>query len=285
MKSILIIVFATIISTKSYAQATDLAIRAVRNAVGHDVDGFRFFSYPTNNFGVGTSCRNKWNVNGYMVCDMIHCLGLDDIAAGTKSWKNVNGYAYYGDGPGVTLTDSVKKTFGFGALLPKILNVLKLSLRMSNSQSSSVSIIIDSAVVRHLDFTKFMKFATDPNSPSALRKAWDARRLIVATSDFAILKYSVEVNPVDSFGFEFASKLDSILKINSNVTLNRDSLGINITKLGNSHYSISSNTPLVLGVYVQKQKRIAPQAAAMTWNDWGDVIPENEIEDPNNRIK
>src|SRR4051812_6539361 len=81
----------------SFSQSeNEKSLIAMKHAIGSIIDKYTVYSYPTNNFGVGTSCRNKWVPQGVMVCDMVSNFGLDTVKENEMQWKNVNGYAYYG---------------------------------------------------------------------------------------------------------------------------------------------------------------------------------------------
>jgi hypothetical protein len=253
------------------------ALAAMKNAIGNILDHYSVYSYPTNNFGVGTSCRQRWFPKGPMVCDMVDCLGLDQVSSNERLWKTVNGYAHYGsDGGPLTLEDSLTRAYGLGLLLPKILQVLGVNVNLDSKRSRSVHLTIDSAVLRTLNYDKYKAFILSGKN-QGLKDAYDAHRLLVATSDFVLLNYSLEVDRTDTFGATLSAKLDSLLKAGLGGVLNgKDSLGLQISRRDNSTFKISSGKPVVFAVYIMKQKNLYPEGLE-TVHDFKD--PHSEYEE------
>jgi hypothetical protein len=250
-----------------YAQdETQAALKAMKRSIPMITD-YTIYSYPTNNFGVGTSCRNKWVPKGVMVADMINSFGLDSIKDSDTRWRNVNGYAFYGTNPSaLNITDSVTQNYGFQLLLPKILKVLSINIGFTNQRSRSFKLTIDSGVVRYLKYDRFMKYVKS-DSNDALTQAYKDKKLIVATADFVILSYSIEITPTDTLGANIGAKLDSLLKIGKSFTLSAgDSLGLKYARQQHGNYKVSSNSPIVFAVKTMKQKDIAPQGIAKAHN-------------------
>ena len=131
-----------LISTVSFCQSENpQAIKSLKKAIGQTIAKYTTYSTPTNNFGVGTSCKRKWVPKGSMICDMVECFGLDRNAQNTAAWKSVNGFAFYGEPGPLVLDDSLNRSYGIGLLLPKILNVLNLKMDMDIGKIKSVHIM------------------------------------------------------------------------------------------------------------------------------------------------
>lgn len=236
------------------------ATQAMQRALGNIIRGYSVYSIPLSNYGVGTSCRQRWMPKGPVLCDMIDCLGLSSVPENERLWKTVNGYAHYGQTGGtLSVEDSLTQAYGIALLLPKILKILNININVAGQHSRSVRLTVDSAVLRTLDYDKYKELILS-GTHKALTEAYDAHRLLVATSDFVLLNYTLEINPVDSFGVSIASSLDSAAA-NGRVLNGKDSLGVRFEKQSTGSYSISSTHPVVFAVYTMKQKNLYPQGA------------------------
>lgn len=253
------------------------AINAMKNAIGAVIKDYTVYSYPTNNFGVGTSCYNKWVPKGTMLCDMTDCLGLGGSSANSDLWKRLNGFAYFGQGGPLQLDDSITSSYGIGVLLPKILQTLQINLSVGGSKTRSVHLRIDSAVLRYLNFGNFKNFVLSQKNP-ALYDAWQRRKLMVVSSDFVLLDYSLEINPADSFGLRLSAVLDSMSQLAPKVLAGKDSLGVSIVKKGTGQFSLKSTKPVVFAIYVSKQKKLEPKEATKTFKDWESGKPDEFID-------
>lgn len=275
MKKVVISVGLVLLMTNLFAQKENQqAISAMKNAIGSQIRHYTPYSYPTNNFGIGTSCYRKWVPRGTMMCDMVESFGLNTLSSeNSQAWKNVNGYAYYGVGGPLTLNDTINSEYAVDLLLPKIFNTLRIALNIGKTKTNSVKLTIDSAVVRYLKFDTFRNYVLSQKNRS-LYNAWQKRKLLVVTSDYVLLDYSIEINPSDSFGLFLQAKLDSINNIAPNLLAQNDSLGVKISKQSDGRFTLKSDKPIVFAVFITKQKQIAPQGETKDWSDWGDADAE-----------
>ncbi|MDH7459636.1 hypothetical protein QEG73_00045 [Chitinophagaceae bacterium 26-R-25] len=272
------------ISDSCYSQnESSNAIMAMKKAIGSSIDKYTTYSQPTTNFGVGTACRNKWVPRGAMLCDMVSSYGLDTVKD-ENLWKSVNGFAFYGNVPGpLTLTDTIANGYGLALLLPKIFKVLNINVGVKSDKTKSVQLTIDSAVIRYLNYDKF-KSLVNSGRNTGLADAYRSNRLVVATSDYVLLNYTLQIALVDTFGVAVAAKLDSLLKITENFSLNgQDSLGFSIKHFEQGTYKISSNKPVVFAIYTMKQKNFLPQGAEKV-HDFKDPNSEFESVSPDYTI-
>jgi hypothetical protein len=272
------LIFLFVQSVSAQNGSTEIA-KAIANALGKDVRGYKIYSYPIDNFGVGTACLNKWTPKGIVVCDMIEFFNLKNEKPGSDKWKWLNGYAYEATGNSINLKDTITNNYGLTLLLPKILKMLSINFDAHIKNSKSIELTIDSAVIRHLDYLKVKAYIDAFPEGNKIKTAFESKRMLVATSDIALLKYSLTINLKDNFGITLSGKIDSAMKISSFV-LNKDSLGVSISKIQNGTYVVSSSKPVIFGIYVQKQKNIEPDAAVKTFDDWGDAVKPEEINDP-----
>jgi hypothetical protein len=249
---------------------SSLAINGMKKAIGKVIDGYTTYSYPTNNYGVGTSCNRRWAPKGIMISDMIEAYGLSKVGMDNEAWKTVNGIAYRGDGGQLQLTDSVNKSYGIGLLLPKILQALNINIAADVNKIRSIRLVIDSAMLRYLNYGAFKNFVDSRKYPQ-LTDAWNKKKLLLITSDFVLLNYSLEINPSDSFGIALGAKLDEAINVIPNILTGNDSLGIRISKHGSGQFILTSVRPVVFAVYIKKQKNIETMGTEMSFDDW-DVV-------------
>ncbi|MBL7743140.1 MAG: hypothetical protein JNN00_06645 [Chitinophagaceae bacterium] len=271
MLLILLLTFPVLVFSQRPAAASASATEAVKDAIGSDIKKYTAYSYPTNNFGVGTSCKGQWLPRGIMICDMATCFGLTAVSQNSQAWKNVNGYAFFGQGGPLTLNDTLNQQYGVGVLLSKILGVLNINMGMERKQTKSVKLTIDSAVLRFLNFEKYKQFALSGTN-SLLKDSYLAKELVVATSDFVLMDYSIEISPVDSFGINLITKLNEAIKDNTNPQKMQDSIGVGIRRERNGTFSLKSSKPVVFAVFIRKQKQIGLQdEGKKDFSDWEPV--------------
>jgi hypothetical protein len=276
MKKLSFFLFA-FLCFKSFAQnLNSISEASLKKAIGYDISNFKIYSYPTNNFGVGTTCKRKWNLNDNIACDMVKTFGLSDLPDTSKKWRDVNGYAYFGNGGPITEKDSINKIYGLGLLLPKILKILNIDLGGGIENTKSISLTIDSARKRFLIYDNYINYVKSQPKDSRIYSSWNANHLVVATADFVLLGYSLYIKKNDSFGIRLNAKLDSVLNVSKSLTFDKDSLGFQIKKSKDGIYSIGSSRPVVFAIYVQKQRKLEKNATETDFNNW-DVASEAEI--------
>lgn len=216
---------------------------SIQTALGNTSKGFWLYNYPTNNFGLGTCCIGKWAPAGIMVCDM---LGDHSVM--------LNKYAYIGIGGPLVLNEIMDHGYNAGALLPKLMQSLRLGIDISAREEKSVRLCIDSAVIRYLNYSEFRKYVFSGVNP-VLLTAWKNKELLVATADIILTKYSMEIDPKDSYGASLNAKLEAAIQQAPGLSTGKDSLAFRIVKDVNGKFSLRSDKPVVIGVYISKQKK------------------------------
>jgi hypothetical protein len=255
---------------------TAIAMQALKNVIGSDLNGYLMYSSPTDNYGIGTICIRQWVPKGDMMCDMVKTYGLTDIPPSNPKWKDVNGYAFYGMPNPLTIDDSTSRALGIGLMLPKILQVLNINASFDLKKSRGIHLVIDSAVKRFLNYNEWRSFV-ESGKDINLTKAWAQGRLRVATSDYVLLAYHLEVDPLDTLGSSIQVKVDSLLRNAPNLLTGQDSLGFKFSKESSGKLTISSNHPVIIAVLVRKQKDLGGRSGSDNgFKDW-DVVNANEI--------
>lgn len=267
-------VFLTIafclVATSIFCQSSlsNRSENALKKAIGYDLNGYKLYSYPTNNFGIGTSCVRRWDPNSLMVCDMIKCFGLENTAVNSYAWKSVNGFAFFGEGGTISMNDTINNILGIGMLLPKVFKVLSLDFNGGINNSRSVKVTIDSALKRHLIYDSLVRYVRSLPDGSQMRSAFNNRRLALVTSDFVLLGYKVEINPKDSFGINLTARLDSLLTSQDSIQVNKEFLSLNVSRSANGSYTILSKRPVVLAVSVRRQRSLGVHSNESNFDQW-----------------
>jgi hypothetical protein len=251
------------------------AIKVLKKNLGADLKDYKFYSYPTNNFGVGTSCVKDWIPDGDMVADMVKTYGLSGVTWDSEAWKTVNGYAYKGsDGATIEVTEDLQKVFGFQIIIPKLLELFKLDVGINSDNSKSVTLKIDSGYKRFLNYESFLSYLT-AHQETAMYKAFRANKLMVATGDFVITSFTLDITRKDSLGIKLVAKMEELLGSGANTLLNQDSLAISFMRKLDGTYSIVSRKPVVVAVYIKKQKPLAGNSALKGFDAWDVIKQEN----------
>lgn len=272
MKILIILAIVLIFCQLSSAQNPEAA-RIMKRTIGSSLNGYTLYTYPTTNFGIGTVCAKKWVPKGIMVCDMIDTYGLSSTDENSHDWKTVNGYAHFGMGGPISLVDSTVRNYGASFLLPAILNALNISLSGYKVSNKSVNLTIDSAILRYLDFNKFIAFASSDKNAVLKDLVVVRKKAILATSDFVLLNYRIELRTNDSSGISIAAKLDTALA-EGKILSKGDSIGVKISRDGNGVYTLQSSRPVIFAVMVKKQKNIGVLGEEKSFDDWPVVEPQ-----------
>jgi len=259
------------------------ASNQLAKSLGIDISGYKIYADPCNNYGLGTSCIKKFSLSkGNVACDMIDCYSLANFPEDSEQWKSVNGMAYKGTTPGIYVDKNVSSSYGISVILPKILRFLGIDASLAGSSSLHVVITIDSVLKRSLNYDNYMQHVLASSQTGRLYKAYMNKHLVIAVADFVLMGYTVELTPADSIGFRISSKVDSVMKISSPLTLSNDSLSINFQKKRDGTIIVSSHKPVILGVSVVKQKNIQTEGELHSFSDdngWEMVNPSS-FDDP-----
>lgn len=277
MKCLFYCICSLLINSISAQKLSNLSINKLRENLGTDLKGYEFYSYPTNNFGVGTSCIKKWIPKGDMVADMISSYGLTGYSSSDNIWRTVNGFAYLGsDGISIKVNENIESVLTLEMLLPKLLNILNLNADLKNANAKSLKLTIDSGYKRFLNHSKFMNFIRESNA-SEIQKAFNQKKLLVATGDFIITGFSLTISKSDTLGASIIAKLDSTIKAGKNVILDKASLEMSIVRNSDGYYTISSRKPIIIAVYVKKQTPLSTYSENDNFDSW-DSATINDFE-------
>jgi hypothetical protein len=249
---IVLLIFPVIIINMLQRRTSSAVI--MQDLIGSDSNGFWFYSYPTGNYGVATAYELKWGPGGMLLCDMLNTYHVHSITENSEAWKTLNEYAFYGEGGSLTLEDQLSNKYESGILLRKILQPLHINVGVVEDMTKNVHLHIGSLLFRSLNYGKFKTYALSGKN-KALSEAWRNKNVLIATADIVLMSYSLEINPQDAYGVTLKADLDKEIASPQH-QVRRDSLGIKIERSGNGRFIISSDQPVVLAVYVCKQRKV-----------------------------
>src|SRR5450432_525943 len=223
--------------------------RALKKAIGYDLDDYKIYSYPTNNFGLGTSCDNKWKMSTNFLCDTWRCLQLPMVTDSSKDWINLFGYASMGEGGPIKDSQEVTKDYVLGFAMPKIFQIISIGLNIGINNNNISSVTINKGIKRFLDRSKFDSMM-QKRTQDDYKNNYDQHKLVVVTSDFIFDGFSVTINLNDSLSGSLDAKIgnDSLSQI-----LSGDSLQIKVKRVKKGQYQLSSPRPIIFAVAVKKQ--------------------------------
>jgi hypothetical protein len=221
----------------------------MQKGIGKDISDFFLYSYPTDNYGVGTSCAGAWMPEGMILCDMKQTYGLNLVTTDQEAWKTVNGYAYVGVGGEVVLDDSLTAEYATNVLLPNIMN--KLNICATANEINHVHLRITGAMIRYLNYGAFKHYVMSGANP-ALLTAWNNKSLLVATADIVLTSYTLEIYPQENYRASLRATFNAAI---NNMSTSQDSMGIGISVQKNGQLLLRSNKHVVLGVYISRQTK------------------------------
>lgn len=207
-----------------------------------------WLTYPTNNFGVGTtsilSSRGQDPRAAAFACSPSACFGRP--TATSTAVLDVYGYASYGTGPPVAITEKAQRDIAIGALLNGIAGYLGISADVSRAKTTTYKLSIGKAYVRQLEKTRFAVFLRDSLDGRDARKiAFDEGRLVVFDADVLVDGFLFEMSIDSRAHGGLVARLDSLSKIGA-VGDSVLKLAISSTTAGT--YRIASANPLVVAV-------------------------------------
>jgi hypothetical protein len=274
MKNFIGLVFfiLPLFSTAQYQQFTE---RELKKAFTGELKGFRFYGYPTDNFGVATTCKSKWDPIGAMVGDMIYSLGLDTLPLFSTKWRDANGYASIGGaGLPIIFGDTINNTLAAGLLIPKILKLFNLDAGFSNKDLKGIRITMDSVAIRRLNIAKYLAHIRSLPETSEIRKNFMLRRLVVVTADVVAYNFQIELTNTDTMSIRLNAAIDSVVLSGKTITGN-DTVGLSIARNRKGYYIFGGSKPVVLAVYIQKQSKIETPGVEPSLANWS-VLAEGE---------
>jgi hypothetical protein len=239
------------------------------------VKGYVFASYPLDNYGLATAYEGKVNA-AKQLCATWDCLGINDDSAVAKLTEDqrfrlvVDGiqFASVGGGADLKLTEDEKKSLALNAIIPKLLQVLKIDVDFSKSNEVKTELSVGPIAVRTLRRKEMMDKLGGPKAHTLEKAAYEAGNLVLVYSDIVISSIKLDINADPQMGVTASAKLSGALDGKVGQIIGADaSLGFKLSSSTKGHYVLESAKPLILAVYTRKQptKKVLGKT---DWNDW-----------------
>jgi hypothetical protein len=261
----------------------DTMRKAFKSAFGSDFSEYQFVSYPTDNFGIGTSYLGSSDPKNFQ-CATWSCFGItqDAVAALASAHPDkiadINGYADVGKGGSLTLSTDDQKNISLGAVVPSIYNMLGVTANADWTKHVKTTLLMPQGHIRFINadnFATYMKSLPDDNPR---KKALKDGTLIVVWSDLVADSMTVTIDVDTTAEADLEAKLSSALagKVGTVIGQGAD-LTFKVNAAGSGHYELQTVFPVVAAVLAAKPPL-----------DHGKLLPQN-IEAPDfkkwNRVK
>lgn len=273
MKTLLLLFVCLLMAGTSLAQGYNKkTIKSIEKALGKDVRKFKFFSYPTDNFGIATSYKGQDN-DLQRICATWSCIGIDytKIPKG-KDWLNVNGFADVGaGGKEISLKEKVKNDLSISTVLPKIYNVLNVEGGFDKSTIINTDLKIGKVFKRSLNVDKLRKeFSTSSNQ--TLKEVFDDGGLAYVVSDIVIESMSVTIK-INSTA---AAKIDAKLEGLTSKMISDASVSVGFKKERDGEYTFVFDNPVIVARISKRQ----PAAQKLENTEKIDISTWEDVETP-----
>ncbi|MCU1328898.1 MAG: hypothetical protein JWN34_4268 [Bryobacterales bacterium] len=195
---------------KDYAKIMQAAIR---RSLGNDFREYEWMSYPTNNFGVATmyvlSKEKEKPGDGNQWCATYTCLGLEGKRAPTDAAARLTagGFADVGTGGPLVLSDDQSRTLAGEVFLPRLLNILGVSIEGVSASSGQVSIRLGNVSRRILKKQAILTYLETLPASSPVRKGLAEHRLAMVVADAVIDSLEVDIETRGNGTADLAARL------------------------------------------------------------------------------
>lgn len=251
-----------------YAEIMQKKVKAV---FGDLFDGYTWFSYPTNNYGLLTCYRltslDKKPNHGDTICSMWSCIDVQvpEIPTDEISYLSMNGFVDYGDhGGSIELTESEEKDVTFKAVLPKIKELLNISAGIDWSKGTKTNLTIGQAYPRRLNQIKMIDYINGLESDHLIKRAYENGQLAIIAADVLIRSMTITISVDKNSNSDLVTELDGKL---GDFISDEAKLEVNISSSLSGTYKLSINKPVILAALTV----IQPQ---------GGVLLAEDVEDP-----
>ena len=236
-------------------------------------DGYTFFGYPTNNFGVGTiyamtSANDKPN-DGNFWCDAEFCLGLNKPGGTPMDWLELGGFAAVGQNGGtVTFTESQQTDISAKVVMPQVYEMLKLGGSADYKRGVKVTVQLDQAFPRKLRRQPTIDFLRKLPDDNDLKKKFQQGALAIVVADIVVKSMSVSICVDTSKNAGLDTALNGSV---GKVLGDGASLQVSISKSTSGCYGLVTTRPVIVAARAARQ----PGAGVLeaTDDDWKDFTP------------
>lgn len=259
------VAFATATTTSCATEYNKLTVEKLRSLVGDDFASHRWFSYPTDNFGVGTAFASKASFdNSVSLCDSAYCLGV--TPASFADWLSVGGFAGVGKaGPTITLTSEEETKLNAELNGPKIAQLVDLGASVDFSRGVTTKISLGKAYPRRLRLQPTMERINSLPSTDLIKKAFDGGTLVLIVSDLVMEALTVSLCVDQKVNPSLKAKLDS--SIGQLVGANA-SMAVKVENSESGCYTLQAQQPVVVATLAAEQPAAGTLSAPTEANEW-----------------
>lgn len=257
---------------------TFMMAKRIRQALGDDLKGYLFYSYPTDNFGIGSTYRlrkktDKPDDNTFQ-CATDKCLGAKSL-----SDPKLDAFISKGGGGAITIKETDQKAIVAGLALPLIKQVVGVDAGTKVSSKTTISLQFGKATKRKLERDPFGKFLGPTGGASAsLKDAFRLGELAVVVADVVVDRLDITIC-VDKAS---DSKLDASLKGKVGQVVGGEAgVKMSVTTGADGCYSLAASNPLVVAILTKTQPaggQLGDGDLATTWADAPAVTPKKAPE-------
>lgn len=222
----------------------------LRSFLGETFKSYSWISYPTNNFGIGTSFylkeRGDSPTDDRQICATYSCLSTtknQQPPSDHDSLIKVNGFADIGTGSSLQLTENDKSQILAALNLKKLIQKLTLGAELKIERDLNIVIDIGKAYRRSINKDKLCTFLKQLPPESQMLVAFLEKKLSIVVSDVVIDGFSINVTTSGGVSASLDAKLDSAI----GKVLDTDTgLALNVEKTGNGAYLLKAAEPLIV---------------------------------------
>jgi hypothetical protein len=231
--------------------------KKVATALGNDFREYRFFSYPTNDYGVGTayvlpSVSDAPSDKNFF-CDSQACLSGSGPTIDASD-LTLGGYAAVGGGGGtIALSEKEQSSISANLVLPQVYGLLKVGASAGSKSGVTTSLTIDQAYPRKLQRGRvYGLLSAQGVADSHLKEAFNKGTLAFVVGDVVIKAMTVDIC-VDKAS---NAALDAALSSNVGKVLGSgSSFSVQVAASTTGCYKLMTSKPVVAAALVAKQPK------------------------------
>lgn len=244
-----------------------ITVDRLKDIVGDDYDDYRWFSYPTDNFGVGTAYASKERFEKQIsICDSATCFNV--VPASFEEWLTLKTFAGFGgNGPTITLSEEDKKKLSAELDGPKVAQLINLGGNVNYSQGVTTEVRMGRAFPRRLKLQPTLEYIAKLDGSNLVKKAFDNGTLILVVNDLVMEGLSVNLCVDKSLNAGLTAKLDENL---GKVVGANAAVGLKVESSTKGCYVLSAQQPVVVAALAVEQ----PAAGELSvdpkdeWKGW-----------------
>lgn len=283
----LIVLSPLLLSISGCGSSSGILAKRIKEAIGDDVKEYQALTYPTNDFGVGTSYKSNETKSTKIsdtnfVCSTWPCVGVEQSSARPKGQDEllrvkVGGveYAQIGTGGEIKMTSEESTKYGVGVLLPKIEGILNLGVKLDASSVTKVEVTLGRATKRLLskpDFGAYLRKSTTLPIQKRLRELYSQGGLTVVVGDVIIS--SIEARITTSS--ELAPKIDAKISTFPNQIISDANASFEVRKTSATTYTVKTTEPVIALRLLKAQPGAEELSGTGGWEKWMSV----DVTDP-----